>query len=124
MASRIVSYRLSDRRLCWCVIQRASAATWRSPLSSTRPPRQTTTSGRYIISSHVLYSITPSLFHSRLKTFLFSKSFPPQPSFSSSGLTQRIPRTVYRYCDLSIFVFLLFFFFVFPRFSCWFRAVD
>jgi len=35
------------------------------------------------------------VFHSRLKTFLFCKSFPP--SFSSSGLTPRIPRTVYRY---------------------------
>jgi len=27
----------------------------------------------------------PSLFHSRLKTFLFYKSFPPKPRFSSSG---------------------------------------
>ena len=35
------------------------------------------------------------LFHSRLKTFLFCKSFPPQPSFSSSALTTQIPRTVY-----------------------------
>jgi len=41
------------------------------------------------INSPLLSSITPSLFHSRLKTFLFWKSFPPQPSFSSSGLTQR-----------------------------------
>ena len=30
-------------------------------------------------------------FYSRLKTFLFCKSFPPQPSFSSSGLTTWIP---------------------------------
>ena len=38
---------------------------------------------------------SPPLFHFRLKTFLFCKSFPPQPSFSSSGLTTQIPRTVY-----------------------------
>ena len=43
-----------------------------------------------------IHSITPSLFHSRFKTFLFCKSFPPQPSFSSSGLTPRIPQTVYQ----------------------------
>jgi len=42
-------------------------------------------------STHHSSSITPSLFHSRLKTFLFCKSF------SSSRLTPRIPRTVYRY---------------------------
>jgi len=50
------------------------------------------------IDSPLSSSITPSLFHSKLKTFLFCKSFPPQPSFSSSGLTSRmIRRTVYRY---------------------------
>jgi len=43
------------------------------------------------IDSPLSSSITPSLFHSRLKTFLFCKSFPPQPSFSSSKLTPRIP---------------------------------
>jgi len=36
-------------------------------------------------------SIASSLFHSRLKAFPFCKSFPRQPSFSSSGLTPRIP---------------------------------
>ena len=50
-----------------------------------------------IFTYYYYYSITPSLFHSRLKTFLSCKSFPPQPSFSPSGLTPRIPRTVYRY---------------------------
>jgi len=44
-----------------------------------------------------LPSITPSLFHTRLKTFLFCKSFPPQPSFFSSGLTPWVSRTAYRY---------------------------
>jgi len=47
------------------------------------------------IDSPLSLSITRSLFHSRLKTFLFSKSFPP--SLSSSGLTPRIPWTVYWY---------------------------
>jgi len=37
----------------------------------------------YCISS----LITPSLFHSQLKTYLFCKSFSPKPLFSSSGLT-------------------------------------
>ena len=46
---------------------------------------------------HSHHPFTPSLFHSRLKTFLFCKSFPPKPTFSSSALTPRIPRTVYRY---------------------------
>ena len=46
---------------------------------------------------------TGSLFHSRLKTCLFCISFPPQPSFSSSGLTPRIPRTVYRYFSAYLF---------------------
>ena len=49
------------------------------------------------IDSLLSSSITPSLFHSRLKTFLFYKSFPSQPTFSSPGLTSRIPRTVNGY---------------------------
>jgi len=32
-----------------------------------------------LILTIIWYSITRSLFHSRLKTFLFCKSFPPQP---------------------------------------------
>ena len=34
-----------------------------------------------LTTSTIWYSITHSLFHYRLKTFLFCKSFPPQPSF-------------------------------------------
>ena len=44
--------------------------------------------------------ITSSLFHSRLKTFLFHKSFPPYSSLLPLFLLQdtpRTPRTVYRY---------------------------
>jgi len=60
-----------------------------------------------------------SLFHSRLKTFLFCKSFSPYPSFSSSELT---PRTVYRY--FWAYPFLLFSSF-FPLFTarCYASAV-
>ena len=46
------------------------------------------------IDSPLSSSTTPSLVHSRFKTFLFCKSFLPKSSFSSPGLT---PRTVYRY---------------------------
>jgi len=48
---------------------------------------------------HYKFSITHSLFHSRLKTFLFCKSFQLQRClpFSSSGLTTWIPQTVYCY---------------------------
>jgi len=46
------------------------------------------------IDSPLSSSTTPSLLHSRFKTFLFCKSFLPKSSFSSPGLT---PRTVYRY---------------------------
>ena len=51
------------------------------------------------------------IFHSRLKTFLFCRSVPPQPSFSSSELTPRIPRTVCRYFwAYPFFYFLVFLF--------------
>ena len=40
---------------------------------------------------------------------IFCKSFPLQPSFSSSGLTPRTPRTVYRYFRFCLFsTFLVF----------------
>jgi len=61
--------------------------------------------------------LSPSLFHS---TYLFGKSFPPQPSFSSSGLTTWIPQTVYCY----FWAYPFFSFSVLHFFSCRFRAVD
>jgi len=57
-------------------------------------------SPRYAANIHTYYyqySVTASRFHSTLKTFLFCKSFPLQPSFSSSRLTSWIPQTVHRY---------------------------
>ena len=40
----------------------------------------------FLSSSPLSSSITPSLFHSRLKTYLFNKSFPPYISFTYTGL--------------------------------------
>jgi len=43
------------------------------------------------VNSPLSSSITPSLFHSRLKTFLFHKSFPPKPfSFSELSPIRRL----------------------------------
>jgi len=46
------------------------------------------------VMSMVWYSIIRSVINSRLKTFLFCKSVPPQPSFSSSELTTWVHWTV------------------------------
>ena len=48
-----------------------------------------------VILTIIWYSITHSLFHSRLKTFLFCKSFPTAALPFSSGFTACIPQTVY-----------------------------
>jgi len=80
--------------------------------------------GRYlptVILTIIWYSITHSLFHSRLKTYLFCKSFPPQPYFSSRGFTTWIPQTVTVISEH--ICFLLFSFSVFTLFSFRFRAV-
>jgi len=73
------------------------------------------------IDSPLSSTITPSLFHSRLKTSLFCKSFPPQPTFSSPGLNPRIPRTVYRY--FWAYPFLLFSLPVLHCYSSWFTLI-
>ena len=78
-----------------------------TPLGTPRQPRTNLSnsaspsylSGIFSISSidsPLSSSIAPSLFHSRLRTFLFCKSFPPQPTFSSSRLIPWIPQTVYQ----------------------------
>ena len=66
---------------------------------------------------------TASLFHSTLKTFPLRKSFPPQPPFSSSRLTPRIPGLFTEVLDEHI-LFYFFSFSSFPLFSFWLRAVD
>ena len=75
------------------------------------------------VDSPLSSSITPSLFHSRLKTFLFCKSFPPQPSSSSSPLTPRIICGLFTNTSEHI-RFFPFYFLYFRLFSCRFRAGD
>jgi len=58
------------------------------------------------------YFIIPSIFHSRLKSFLFCKSFPPQPSFFSPGLTHGLFADTPEHIPF----FVLFTFSVFPTF--------
>ena len=91
------SLRITDRSF-----QYASPRLWNQLPASLRQPRTnhsnsdspspvSGTSSIGSIDSPLSSSLTTSPFHS---TFLFCKSFPP---FSSSGLTPRIPQTVYRY---------------------------
>jgi len=49
------------------------------------------------IDSPLSSSITPHSFIPGVISSLFCISFPSQPSFTASGLTSRIPQTVYRY---------------------------
>jgi len=70
---------------------------------------------RYAANIYTYYysTTTTPLFHSGLKT-VFCESFPPKPGFSSSGLTPRIPRAVYRYFGAyQFFYFLVYLFFQF-----------
>ena len=69
------------------------------------------------------YSITHSLFHSRLKTSLFCKSFPPQPFLFFFRIHYKDSPDCLLLL-LSIFRLLLFSFSVFTLFSYRFRAVD
>ena len=61
----------------------ASPRLWNQLPDSFRQPRQSLDSPPHslvsssLLSSPLSSSITPSLFHSRLKTYLFNKSFPP-----------------------------------------------
>ena len=52
-------------------------------------------------------SITPSVFHSRLKTYLFHKSYPPVVSLLPSGL---LPRTFACIVSSELLVFFFLFF--------------
>ena len=72
---------------------------------------------------YYLFSVTHTFLHSRLKTFLFCKSFPYRSlSFSSSGLTTWISPTFTVTSEHTRFYFLVFF--CFTLFNCRFRAVD
>jgi len=58
-------------------------------LSVSDSPFPAPTTSSHSVDSPISPSITPSLFHSRLKTYLFHKSFPPY-SIPASGLTRFI----------------------------------
>ena len=64
-------------------------------------------------------SIAHSLFHSRLKTYLFCKSFPPQPFLFFSRNEYMIPQTLTATSE-----HIRFYFFCFTLFSCRLRAID
>jgi len=113
----------------------ADGKTVKSPLSP-RPIREIVQLGAtsrnesysvlYAANSHTYYyyyfSITHSLVQSRLKTFLFCKSFPPQPFIVFFRTDYRdSPRLLLLLLSISVFTFQ---FFCFTLFSCRFRAVD
>ena len=74
-----------------------------------------------LISYYYQLFITHSLFHSRLKTFFFCKSFPPQPFFFFFSTDYMIPQTFKVTSSIGCFYFLVFLFY---NFSCRFRAVN
>ena len=70
----------------------------------------------YAANSHTYYyrySITHSHFHSRLKTFLFCKSFPLQPFFFFFSTDYMIPQTFTVTSEHIRFYFLVFLFYTF-----------
>ena len=70
----------------------------------------------------ILNRFTHSLIHSKLKTFLFCKSFPPQPFlFFFRTDYMDFPDCLLLLLSISFFFF---YFFCFTLFSCRFRAVD
>ena len=75
----ISSLKITDRSFRY-----ASPRLWNQLPDSFRQPRQSCLDSpphslvsSSLLSSPLSSSITPSLFHSRLKTYLFNKSFPP-----------------------------------------------
>ena len=83
--------------------------------NSASPSSLSGTSSIGSFDSPLSSSIIPSLFHSRLKTFLFCKSFPPRLPFLLQDLLHGSPGL---FTDISEHSrFLLFSFSVFPLFS-------
>ena len=74
-----------------------------------------------LISYYYWFFITHSLFHFRLKTFFFCKSFQLQPFFFFFRTDYMIPRHLLL---LLKYLLSLFSFSVFTIFSCRLRAVD
>ena len=74
----ISSLKITDRSFSYASPSLESTSRF-IPSASPFSSRFTSSSTSQLISDiiHTLVSITPSLFHSRLKTYLFNKSFPP-----------------------------------------------
>jgi len=85
------SLRITDRSFRY-----ASPCLWSQLPSSLRQPHSSPSlsdlpvHAQLPVNSPLSPSITPSLFHSQLKAYLFHKSFPPQTPFLASGLTTRL----------------------------------
>ena len=92
----------------------------RTNLSNSDSPSPMSGTSIGSIDSPLSSSVTTSLFHSKLKTSLFGKSFLPQLLFFFGTHSTHSPDCLP--ILLSISVFLLFL--VFPLFSFRFRAVD
>jgi len=84
-----ISLKITDRSFRY-----ASPRFWNQLPDSFRQPRQSCLDlpphplvNPSFLSSPLSASITPSLFHSRLRTYLFNKSFPPVSCCSHTGNT-------------------------------------
>jgi len=121
----------SSLRITCRSFQYASRRLWNQLPASLRQPRTnlsnsaspSSMSGTYStssIDSPLSSSITPSLFHSRLKTYLFCKSFPCTAAFPFllQDWLHGFPRL------FTVYPVLRFSFSVFTLFSCLFCAVD
>ena len=86
--------------------------------SSTPVPTTGTSSVKLPLSP----SITPSLFHSRFKFFLFHKTFPPYPLFFFRTDATDSPDCLPLLWSISILIFCFFYFIIF--FIFWFHVVD
>jgi len=93
----ISSLKITDRLLIY-----ASPRLWNQLPDSFRQPHQSCLDSpphslvsSSLLSSPLSSSITPSLFHSRLKTYLFNKSFPPSYFFPRTVFTITGPDRTY-----------------------------
>ena len=92
------SVRITDRSFryaspcLWNQLHSSLCQPHSSPSVSVLPVHAPTTTFSHSVNSTLSPSITPSLFHSWLKTYLFHKIFPTIDSLSASGLTPQTLR--------------------------------
>ena len=94
MSTSSSSLKITDRTFRYaspCLWDQLPKLSVRQPHSDTSPSIAYSPVSSPITSSSsdspLCTSITPSLFHPRLKTYLFQKSYPPLRSFTSSSRT-------------------------------------